>query len=317
MKILFTGKNHSQGLKDLDPSSLAGAAQSLGFESVSSIADNPGVVICVDFEKSALPVIRQARSKGIKTVLVTNEPEVVIPQHSQPRIRSEFDSLLEVGRPRAKPMLKWPQTWLPMSDNAERLDRVVLVNSDKWSFVKGQHYWLRAAAASQIETVDVFGFGWERSFVIRLAHRIFELWRTITARSRPSLQGLAMILATPNSYKGSVANKNKAMSNYKVALVVENSSEFLTEKLFDAWFAGCIPVYLGPPVEAFGIPEHLVFTINEPTLRGLRSALDAALASDRDAFIQKVREFLSSEGASDWKSSVALKAILTSATTGT
>lgn len=314
MRILFTGKNYSQGLKDLDPSSLAGAAQSLGFEMVDSIEDKPDTVICVDFDKSALSVIHQARSKGINTVLVVNEPEVVIPQHAQSRIRKKFDLILEVGRPWAKPKLKWPQTWLPVSDNSERLNRVVLVNADKWSFMRGQHYWLRAAAASKIETVDVFGFGWERPLFVRLSHRLFELLRTISSRSVPNFQGFTKILAKPNSYKGSISNKNIAMSIYKVALVVENSSEFLTEKLFDAWFAGCIPVYLGPPVEAFGIPEHLIVPVKELNVHGVRKALDEALAKNREAFIQDLNEFLASEDAAKWKANAALKAILNSAT---
>lgn len=315
MRILFTGKNHSQGLKDLDPSSIAGAAHSLGFESVSSIADSPDVVICVDFHKSALSVVRQARATGIKTVLVVNEPEVVIPQHAKLRIRQEFDKVIEVGRPWTNPSLAWPQTWLPIASNLERLDQVVLVNADKWSFVKGQHYWLRAAAASKIETVDVFGFGWERSLAVRLAHRIFELCRTFASKTVPNFQGIKHLLATPSSYKGSASNKNTAMIKYKVALVVENSSEFLTEKLFDAWFAGCIPVYLGPPLEAFGIPDHLVVRIKEPTLRGVRGALDAALSMDRETFIHDLNEFLTSDDAAKWKADFALKSILLAATT--
>jgi hypothetical protein len=314
LKILFTGKNHSQGLKEQDPSSLAGAAKTLGLEAVVSIEDEPDLVICVDYEKSALQWLRLARSKGIKTVLVANEPAVVIPQHGQARLAREFDIILKVGRPSLALMLRWPQTWLPISDKSERLNRVVLVNADKWSFVRGQHYWLRAAAASKIDTLDVFGFGWERSSAVRIAHRCYELWRTIAAGSLPSFRGCSVILGTPRTYLGSVSNKYIAMSNYKVALVVENSSELLTEKLFDAWFAGCIPVYLGPPVESFGIPEHLVVAIKEPTLRAVSDALDLALSLDREFFIQKAREFLDSEGAEAWNASTALKAVLEAAT---
>lgn len=314
MKILFIGKNHSQGLKEQDPTSLKGIAKVLGFKCVNSVANKPDVIICVDYQKSALSVIRHARSQGIKTVLIANEPQVVIPQNSQSRTRREFDTILEVGRPWADPQLRWPQTWLPFSETSERLDRVILVNADKWSFVRGQHYWLRAAAASKIATVDVYGFGWERSSAHRFAHRIYELLRTIAAGSIPRFQGFNVILGIPKSYLGSIANKHSAMSDYKVALVVENSSEFLTEKLFDAWFSGCIPVYLGPPVQAFGIPEHLVVAVKEPTLRAVKDALDLALSLDREIFIQNAREFLDSAAAAEWKASTALKAILDAAT---
>lgn len=314
MKILFTGKNHSQGLKEQDPSSLTGTAKTLGIEAVVSIEDEPDLVVCVDYEKTALRWLRLARSKGIKTVLVANEPAVVIPEHGQAGIAGIFDIVLKVGRPSGAPKLKWPQTWLPISNKSERLNRVVMVNADKWSFVRGQHYWVRAAAASKINTVDVFGFGWERSFAVRFAHRTYELWRTIAAGSLPSFQGFSVIMGTPKSFLGSISNKHITMSDYKVALVVENSSEFLTEKLFDAWFSGCIPVYLGPPVQAFGIPEHLVVAVKKPTLRAVREALDLALSLDREIFIQNAREFLDSAAAAEWKASTALKAILDAAT---
>lgn len=313
MKILFTGKNHSQGLKEQDPTSLAGIAQANGFDLVSSISDKPDLVICVDYEKSALSLVRRARSKGIKTVLVANEPKVVIAQHSQPRIRKEFDKVLEVGRPWANPVLRWPQTWMSFSEKQERLDRAILVNADKWSFVQGQHYWLRAAVASKLSNVDAFGFGWQRSLPVRFAHRGYELWRTIKGGSLPSFHGLSASLASPKSYLGQVSDKHAAMSDYKVALVVENSSEFLSEKLFDAWFAGCIPVYLGPPVESFGIPNNLVVAVEEPNLRSVSEALERALREDRQLFIQNVRAFLDSEEAEKWKADLAIKAILEAA----
>lgn len=314
MKILFTGKNHSQGLKNLDPSSLSGAAQSLGYVLANSLDEVPDVVICVDFHNSALPSIRQAKSRKIPTVLVVNEPEVVIPEHSHIKILKEFDKVLKVGRPDTSEALKWPQTWLPISSNNERQDRVVLVNADKWSFVRGQHYWLRAATSSQFENLDVFGFGWERTAWVRLAHRFFELLRTVASNTWPNLRGVTKILATPLNYMGSVSDKNSAMANYKVALVVENSSEFLTEKLFDAWFAGCIPVYVGPPVEAFGIPRSLVIQVAEPTVREVKNCIDLALATDREAFLANLRAYLSSGVEAQWKADFALKAILESAT---
>jgi len=313
VKILFTGKNHSQGLKDLDPSSLSGVAQSLGYVLANSLDEAPDVVVCVDFHNSALPIIRQAKSRKIATVLVINEPEVVIPEHSQVRILKEFDKVLKVGRPDSPEALKWPQTWLPITSNSERQDRVVLVNADKWSFVRGQHYWLRAATSSQFGNVDVFGFGWERTAWVRLAHRIFELLRTIASSTWPNLRGVTKILATPLNYMGSVSNKNSAMANYKAALVVENSSEFLTEKLFDAWFAGCIPVYVGPPVEAFGIPRSLVIQVTEPTVREVKNCIDLALATDREVFLANLRAYLSSGVETEWKAESALKAILESA----
>lgn len=314
MKIFFTGKNHSQALKIDDQTSFTGVARELGHEVVYSLEDKPEQLICVDYEKASLSKVRQSRTIGIKTVLIANEPAVVIPEHAQSRLKREFDLVLEVGRWWTEPHLRWPQTWLTMAENSERLDRVVLVNADKWSFVKGQQYWLRSAAASRLDSVDVFGFGWDRSVVVRFAHRSYELMRTVTAGLLPSFDGIGVLLATPKSYKGSVYSKLTEMRRYKVALVVENSSEFLSEKLFDAWFAGCIPVYVGPPVEPYGIPKDLIVGVEEPNLVGITEAVEKAMAMDRDLFSRRVKDFLGSTEAAKWKANEALKSILNAAT---
>ena len=50
-------------------------------------------------------------------------------------------------------------------------------------------------------------------------------------------------------YRGETESKILTMSNYRFAIVTENCrlNGWVTEKLFDAWRAGCIPVYLGAP----------------------------------------------------------------------
>jgi hypothetical protein len=314
VKILFTGKNHSQGLKDLDPASLAGTAQSLGHSLVHSLDDYPDVVICVDFDRSVLPLIGEANSMGIRTVLIANEPEVVIPEHSQAKVLRKFARVLKVGRPETRDRLNWPQTWIPIAENQDRLDRVVLVNADKWSFVRGQHYWLRAAASSRLENVDVFGYGWGRPLFVRLAHRAFELSRTIASGAVPSLRGVTKVLTRPKNYQGSIVDKNMALSRYKVALVVENSSELLTEKLFDALFAGCLPVYVGPDVDSFGIPSSLVVQVGAPTLRNVEEAVNIALNSDREFFLEELQRYIDSGVDAEWAAENALMAILEQAT---
>jgi hypothetical protein len=49
----------------------------------------------------------------------------------------------------------------------------------------------------------------------------------------------------------------------------------VTEKLFDAFFAGAIPVYVGPRVEHFGIPPRFVVQA-EPNLPSIRFAIENA-----------------------------------------
>jgi len=42
---------------------------------------------------------------------------------------------------------------------------------------------------------------------------------------------------------------------YKIAVVIENSADFISEKLFDSIRSGCVSVYVGPNLEKYGIPK--------------------------------------------------------------
>ena len=308
MKILFTGKNYAQGLKHNDPTNYLGAAEALGHVSVQSLSENPSVVVCVDYTRRSIRKVRQARKRNIKTVLICCEPSVVIPQNNQARIEKLFDKHVGVGRVLGIP-LKWPQTWRAVNTNKTRLDRAIMVNADKWSYVKGQLYWLRAALASSETRLDTAGHGWEQKTLRRLIHRTYELIRTLTSLTRPSLKGLSHILDLPINYIGTPDDKVNLMAKYKIALVIENSQELITEKLFDAWFAGCIPVYVGPEVAPFGIPKGLVVSA-KPTLMSVRFAIDEAMSLDHDRFIEELVGFLDSSNTLEWKSDKALQRII-------
>ena len=61
------------------------------------------------------------------------------------------------------------------------------------------------------------------------------------------------------SYQGRVDSKNKTYARYKFAICYENvggSEGYITEKIFDAFFAGCVPVYLGAPNVTTYIPAN-------------------------------------------------------------
>ena len=58
------------------------------------------------------------------------------------------------------------------------------------------------------------------------------------------------------SYKGMVESKFETMQNYKFAICYENIKDqngYITEKIFDCFFAGCIPIYWG----AKNVTEHI------------------------------------------------------------
>lgn len=97
------------------------------------------------------------------------------------------------------------------------------------------------------EDFDLYGIGWDTyrfngPKIIRALNRIKPLTKLL-APSFPS-------------YKGKVERKKEVLEKYKFAICYENACDipgYITEKIFDCLFAGCIPIYWG----ANNIAEHI------------------------------------------------------------
>ncbi len=291
--IFFAGVNPSQDLKESDSTNLLGESKQLGFQAARSLNDPLQRVICVDWDPSDREFIGWLKNNAEKATLVINEPSVVIPQHSQTKIRRQFNIVIEVGRPFSEPMVAWPQTWAsPANQKVNKLpNRAVIIQSAKYSFVKGQLYGLRILLASSDKRIDVFGHGWSESPFRTVGRLALELARALRGRAKLDLSTLTSAFRKPLNYLGSVDSKISAMNQYKVAVVIENSQEYMSEKLFDAFFARCIPVYVGAELEPFGIPDSL-YVKAAPTQESVSKAISLALSMDYESWRSKVDAFL-------------------------
>ncbi len=86
------------------------------------------------------------------------------------------------------------------------------------------------------ETFDLYGFGWSKP-PLKLSHLLNPF-------------KAAKIICTPeySTYKGPVVRKKAVLERYKFAICYENIRDvpgYITEKIFDCFFAGCVPVYWG------------------------------------------------------------------------
>lgn len=91
---------------------------------------------------------------------------------------------------------------------------------------------------------DFYGVGWDK-------------WIPSNRYLRYVLSKFPNLLAPKfPSYKGKVDSKKNTLGNYKFAICYENAqliSGYITEKIFDCFFSGCIPIYWGAP----NIAEHI------------------------------------------------------------
>ncbi len=312
LKVFLTGRNPGQGLKSGDSTSLSSVLVSRGVELTQSLEPETSLIICVDWEPGCKRIINRASQLGLRKLLIINEPSVVIPEHRRGDILSLFDQVLEVGRPFSSPISFWPQTWPQNLCNSSkaRADRAVMVQAAKYSFVEGQLYSLRSQLVGSDTRVDLYGFGWTDSIFRNAIRLVIDFYRALKGRATIDLACIYSAAIRPISYLGTTSEKVQTMSNYKVAVVIENSKEFMSEKIFDAFFSGCIPVYVGPPLEKFGIPSQL-FVRAQSDLESVSSSITQALAMDYEAWRVQLEKFLQDEKLRDkWEGSKAISRII-------
>ena len=150
------------------------------------------------------------------------------------------------------------------------------------------------------EDFDLFGRGWDRFNFGEF--KFLRVWCKI-----PPVRFLFDKFLTEKfpSYKGQVKNKRKVLECYKFALAFENVKDeagYITEKIFDAFFAGCVPVYMGANNILDYIPDSCFVNF-----RNFSSLCDLYLfmcdMSDDEylAYQNRIVEFLKSDAATKFK----------------
>lgn len=95
------------------------------------------------------------------------------------------------------------------------------------------------------EDFDLYGMGWDRHFFQGLLSRL-NRFKFLTGLLKPNYP----------SYRGSIESKREILQKYKFAICYENVKDipgYITEKIFDCFFAGCVPVYWGAP----NVTDHI------------------------------------------------------------
>jgi hypothetical protein len=262
--------------------------KNLGFLSVTNPLEAQ-FAICVDNEKDFQMNINRARISKERSIIVRNEPVVVCPENKLSRTGRRYGLSLDMGRPPSKSenSIPWPQQWptkmINFETNSSRHERIALVNGNKISFIPGELYSLRREAIMTIKSLDLYGTSWDLSSESKIRHALSNLVIAIKGGYFPRISGARYYFKRFPSWKGSPFDKRRVLFNYKYCLVIENSTEFMTEKLFDAFFSGCIPIYVGPELEEFPIPANLYFQA-KPNLKSIKESLTEASKIDYKAW---------------------------------
>jgi hypothetical protein len=122
---------------------------------------------------------------------------------------------------------------------------------------------------NQPELFDLYGQGWNRFGIP---------WRS--------------------SYCGHVESKRKTMEQYKFSICYENAMipGYISEKIFDCFFAGCVPIYLGAPNVTDYIPKNTF--IDKRDFSGyheLFQYLQNMTTEEYERYIEAIENFVKSD----------------------
>jgi hypothetical protein len=206
-------------------------------------------------------------------VLVLIEPPAVMPENYQKKEMEKFDLVIPLSPWRAKMLGYHHWSFQPIeiprkgeSLDFNRINGIVMINDHKFGASTNSLYGLRRRMILGLEASQVpfylYGPNWGMKPTMELRKRVAALRRILfTGQSISFYEVFGQLFKRYRSYQGPTEDKMTTMSHYKYALVIENDLFSLTEKLFDALYAGCIVFYVGPSLEKLGILSRTCVTL--------------------------------------------------------
>ncbi|MBT9151416.1 MAG: Alpha-(1,3)-fucosyltransferase FucT [candidate division WS2 bacterium] len=138
------------------------------------------------------------------------------------------------------------------------------------------------------EDFDLYGIGWDK-YCFKGALSMLNRFGLLTKPLKPKYP----------SYKGTVKSKRDVLQKYKFAICYENARDipgYITEKIFDCLFAGCVPVYWGAP----NVTEHIpagtfIDKRNLNTYKELYSYLRNMPDKEYMGYLDAIKDFIQSD----------------------
>lgn len=157
------------------------------------------------------------------------------------------------------------------------------------------------------DSFHLYGIGWNSPAMPRgrigryIARKIGAIFKTINTPPFPS-------------YRGTIDSKIKTLNNFKYSICYENiygHEGYITEKIFDCFLAGCIPVYWGAPDIDQHIPadcyiDRRQFSSHEALLGHLQGISE----QDFSGYQERIRSFLHSDAAKPFSAEYFVSTIM-------
>jgi hypothetical protein len=188
-----------------------------------------------------------------------------------------------------------------------RTDRqfLVMINGNKLPRIPWQELYterLRALAFfHRFGEIELYGLGWQEPpyrvgktwvpYTFRALHRkgVQLYWRYV--RDHPLWK------AAREAYRGPARSKRETLGRYTFALCFENMilKSWITEKIFDCFYAGTVPIYWGAPDITDHVPNDCFIDMRQfASYEELRSYLKSLGEGDVHRYKEAARDYLRS-----------------------
>jgi hypothetical protein len=259
--------------------------------------------ISLDYSADNLSLLQIQNIPPSRRFLIVREPKQVHPYPYSKRAKRDFGSIYFLGTvdESAARVQFWPYTRefdSPVADFAAksldaRENQIVAIASWRVSFIRGSLYSLRAKAFSKLP-IDTFGRDWTAPIGKKVKEIAAQVLMAAGNEFGLTKDFAPQIFSKPSNYRGSLASKFQTLQRYKATLIIENSTDYMSEKVLDAFACATIPIYCGTSLSSFGIPEDL-FVKCAPNIRSVRGAVAKALDLDYSSWRARLLRWLQSE----------------------
>lgn len=224
-------------------------------------------------KKGVSPYLQKCIDEGIpksKLSLAISECPIIKPESWDPENHSYYSRIYTWNDSLIDHKKYYPYRWMQNINGAikdivpfREKKLLTLINAHKTNYLPKELYSKRIEAIRFYQKYypndfDLYGIGWDQPLNIKF---VYSVLKGNILKVPQFLRDYISSYQGYSAYKGSVEDKIETMSKYKFCLCFENMHKidgYITEKIFDALKAGCVPIYLGAenikkyvPAEAF------------------------------------------------------------------
>jgi hypothetical protein len=284
------------------PQSLVTELERLGGDKLTLVSDisDSDVHISID------PRLRSRNDN--KTIAIYSEPRSIRPDLYKKSRRKNF--LGEIANSPERATKLGLVNWIPLPTLSikagvwptSRIPRSCMVVGHKFSASKDSNYALRRKVIKLDEgkdnKIDVYGVDWLDPLWLQAQRRIHAARVQLKDVAKFSIRELTSeYFLAPCNYKGVMKSDLSTISKYETAVIIENESDYISEKVWNCLAWGTVPIYVGPKLNDFALLKSLVIEV-EPdpqTITKLVSKVSAKEIGKKRERIRKLRDEITIE----------------------